>query len=96
MPQERTLNDKLTAWWSVSFTDVRAELQRTSATDVPLRDRDDWETLWEERRTEPDALTAKIVACEEEINDRVFGLFELNADERRIVVEETKYPYGEV
>ncbi len=96
VPKERTLNDKLTAWWSVSFGDVRAELQRTYKTDVPLRERDDWESLWKERRAEHDALTAKIVACEEEINDRVFGLFELSAEERRIVMEETKFRYGEV
>ena len=96
LPAGRTLNEKLSAWWALDFGGLREELKRTFKSDVPLKDRDDWESLWRSRRAECDAHTAAIVACEEEINDRVYGLFGLDAGERRIIEEETKYRFGEV
>ena len=81
---------------ALDFGGLREELKRTFKSDVPLKDRDDWESLWRSRRAECDAHTAAIVACEEEINDRVYGLFGLDAGERRIIEEETKYSFGEV
>lgn len=96
LPASRTLNEKLTSWWRLDVASLRAELLKTFKTDIALKDRDDWESLLNQRRSEHDALTAKIVACEEEINDRVYGLFALDAHERGMIEAETKYRYGEV
>jgi hypothetical protein len=96
VPQGKTLNRKLTEWWSLDFAALRAELQKTFKQDIPLRDRDDWEALWKERRHEHGRLTTDIVARETEMNDRVYRLFGLTKDDIRLIEEETKYAYGEV
>ena len=49
-----------------------------------------------ERRTEHERLTRKIVRLETELNARVYDLFNLTADEIRIVEESTNYRYGGV
>lgn len=58
--------------------------------------RDDWEGWLGEGSTEHDWLTAEIVRLETELNERVYALFDLTAEEIRIIEESTKYRYGEV
>lgn len=96
VPQGKNVNRKLTEWWLLDFAALRAELKKTFKQDIALRERDDWETLWRERRDDHERLTAEIVAHETEMNDRVYRLFNLAKDEIRLVEEETKYAYGEV
>ena len=96
VPTGKSLNRKLTAWWLLNFTALRAELKKTYKQDVPLRDRDDWEAVWKERRREHEELTAIIVAGESEMNERVYSLFNLDRGEIHLIEEETKYAYGEV
>jgi hypothetical protein len=96
LPTGKVLNRKLTEWWSLDFAALRTELQKTFKQDVALRDRDDWEVLWKERRGEQKRLTSDIVARETEMNDRVYRLFGLTKDEIRLIEDETKYAYGEV
>jgi hypothetical protein len=69
---------------------------RTLSGRQPLAERDDWEALLAARRSEHERLTARIVDLEGELNDRVYALFDLTADEIRIIEETTKYTYGEV
>ncbi len=96
IPKGKPINRKLTEWWSLDFAALRAELGKTFKQDIPLRDRDDWESLWKERCAEHERLTAIIIARETEMNDRVYRLFELGKDDIRLIEEETKYPYGAV
>ena len=96
VPTGKSLNRKLTAWWLLDFTALRAELKKTYKQDVPLRDRDDWEAVWKERRREHEELTSVIVAGEAEMNERVYSLFNLDRGEIHLIEEETKYAYGEV
>ncbi|MCI0576039.1 MAG: hypothetical protein L0332_02800 [Chloroflexi bacterium] len=50
----------------------------------------------ERRRAGHEQLTAEIVRLETELNERVYGLFELAPEEIKIIEESTKYRYGEV
>jgi hypothetical protein len=63
--------------------------------DIPLKDRDDWETLLRERTAEIGELTGEIVRLETLLNAEVYAAFGLNDDEIRLIERETKYRYGE-
>jgi hypothetical protein len=41
-------------------------------------------------------LTGEIVQLEKQLNDLVYALFDLSAEEIKIVEESTRYRYGEV
>jgi len=90
------LNQKLTAWWDLDFPAFRAELGKTWKREIPLRERDDWEMLLTARRAEHERLTARIVDAESDLNERVYALFGLTADEIRLVEDGTTYRYGVV
>lgn len=96
IPSGKTLNRKLTAWWLFDMSVLRAELTKSYKQDIPLRDRDDWESLWNERRREHDKLTKYIVDAESEMNECVYRLFDLAPADIRLIEAETKYAYGEV
>jgi hypothetical protein len=82
------LNQRLTEWWQLSFSEFREELAKVFKRDIPLKDRDDWEALLRER-------TAEIVALETELNTAVYDVFGLDEAERKLIEAETKYLYGE-
>ncbi len=92
----KTLNQKLTAWWALEFTRLRAELQKVFKRDIHIAQRDEWESWLAERKAEHRMRTAEIVRLETELNARVYGLFGLTTAEIVIVEESTKYRYGEV
>jgi hypothetical protein len=90
------LNQKLTAWWTLTFADLRAQLQKVYKRDIPVKDRDEWQAWLTEQQAEHARLTGLIVAGEEELNGRVYGLFGLTPEEIAVVEASTKYRYGEV
>ncbi|MEI7769188.1 MAG: Eco57I restriction-modification methylase domain-containing protein, partial [Chloroflexales bacterium] len=90
------LNQKLTAWWELDFPAFRAEVQKVFKRDIALRDRDDWEEWLGIQREQHRQRTAAIIAGEVELNRRVYQLFDLSAEEIRLIEESTKYQYGEV
>ena len=53
--------------------------------DIPLKDRDDWETLLRERAAEIGKLTGEIVRLERLLNAEVYAAFGLNNDEMRLI-----------
>jgi len=89
------LNQKLTAWWEMSFKEFREELVKVFRRDIPLKDRDDWEALLRERTAEIGRLTNEIVRLETELNEAVYEAFGLDEEERALIEQETKYRYGE-
>jgi len=87
---------KLTAWWTLDFPALRAEVKKVFKRDIPLADRDDWESWHAARRADHARLMDDIVRLETELNARVYALFGLTAEEIAIIEESTKYRYGEV
>jgi hypothetical protein len=92
----KKLGNKLTAWWELDFPTFRKEIERRFKRDIPVAERDQWQTWLNERRAQHDRYTAAIIRLETELNDRVYKLFNLTPDEIQIIEESTKYNYGEV
>ncbi|MCW5849269.1 MAG: hypothetical protein KIT87_04235 [Anaerolineae bacterium] len=93
---DKTLNQKLTAWWDLDFPAFRAELQKVFKRDIPLKQRDEWEEWLAEQRAQHARLTADIVRLETALNARVYTLFDLTPAEIQVIEDSTKYKYGEV
>ena len=89
------LNQRLTTWWELPFTEFRGEIVKVFKRAIPLKDRDDWETMLREKTAEIGTLTDEIIRLETLLNAEVYTVFELNDDEIRLIEEETKYSYGE-
>lgn len=69
---DKTLNLKLTAWWELSFVAFRREIKKVFKQDIPLAERDEWETWFQQRRAQHERTTAAIVRLETELNERVY------------------------
>ena len=90
------LNNRLTQWWRLKFPAFRNEIKKVFKRDIPLEERDEWEAWFNERRARHRQYTAEIVRLETELNERVYALFDLTAEEIKIIEESTRYKYGEV
>ncbi|MHB9107877.1 MAG: Eco57I restriction-modification methylase domain-containing protein [Armatimonadota bacterium] len=95
-PLASGLNQKLTAWWALDFPTLRAEVKKVFKRDIPLNERDEWESWHAAQRAAHAHLTADIVHLETDLNARVYALFGLTAEEIGMIEELTKYRYGEV
>jgi hypothetical protein len=97
---DKTLNQKLTAWWNLEFPTFRAEVKRRFNKDIPIAERDEWEEWLAEQRVEHEQLTAKIDRLETDLNARVYTVFDLTPSDIRTIEKSTKYNtqyrYGEV
>lgn len=52
--------------------------------------------MLEAKKAEHESLTQQIIEREIRLNDIVYDAFDLDDDERRLIEETTKYPYGAV
>ena len=93
---EKKLNQKLTAWWTLDFPALRAEVQKVFKRDIPLKERDEVEAWHAAQRNEHARLTGEIVKRETDLNARVYALFGLTDEEIVLIEASTKYRYGEV
>lgn len=81
-PAAAKLSTKLKEWWKLSdFAAFHKEVKKALKTEIPLKDRNDWEDLLNETRDKINALTAEIAQAEAEINARVYELFDLTPEE---------------
>ncbi|MGI9179541.1 MAG: hypothetical protein ACR2H9_03450, partial [Longimicrobiaceae bacterium] len=92
----RPLNRRLTDWWTLDFPAFRAEVKKALKREIPVRERDEWEAWLSDQRAEHETLTREIIEREMELDERVYALFDLTAEEIRVVEQSTKYGYGEV
>jgi hypothetical protein len=68
----------------LDFRGLMAELKKQKI-HIPVKEQDEWEDFFQERVAECQALSAQIKATDEEIDNRVFDLYGLTEEERRIV-----------
>lgn len=91
------LNQKLTFWWELSdFTAFRTEIKKAFKTDIPVGERDDWETYLQTQQETHHQLTNRIIADEQALNTAVYKLFNLNDAEIKLIEDTTKYDYGAI
>jgi len=83
-PENQTakLNTKLNNWWQLNdFTTFQKEIKKVFKTDIPLKDRNEWEQWLNEEKTEILALSQQIEQLENDLNKKVYELFELTEKE---------------
>lgn len=80
------LSRKLEEWWKFSdFAAFRAEVKKCLKADIPLAERSAWEDWIARDKAEIARLTAEIEAAERQINAIVYELFELTAEEIKLL-----------
>lgn len=80
--REAKLSGKLQDWWKLeSFAAFRAEVKKCFKVDIPLKERSDWEELFNAMKEEIEKLSAEIKRDEDEINSIVYKLFDLTEQE---------------
>ncbi len=82
-PSEREpkLANRLREWWTLDFASFRAEIRKAFKAEVPLKQRNDWESFLREEGEKVRRLTAEIAEAEREIDAIVYRLFDLTAEE---------------
>jgi Eco57I restriction-modification methylase len=81
-PQERRkLSRRLEGWWKLDFAAFRAEVKRIFRTEIPLKERGEWEAYLANQAAEVRKLDAEIEKDEREIDAIVYRLFDLTPDE---------------
>ncbi len=71
----------------LDFKGLMAELKKQKLS-IPLKQQDEWEDFFCERVAECQALSTQIKATDEEIDNKVFDLYGLTEEERKIVMTE--------
>ena len=83
-----TISNKLHDWWTLpDFAAFRAEVKKCFKADIPVKERGDWEDLFNAGKAEIERLSAGIKRNEDEINAIVYRLFGLTPDEIALLEE---------
>ena len=80
-PDHKKVSRKLEAWHNLDFAGFRTEIRRVFHTDIPVKERADWEKYLVHNAGEVRRLTAEIKASEREIDAIAYSLFDLTSDE---------------
>lgn len=82
-PAERQakLSRKLEQWWTLDFAAFRAEIRRQFNVDIPVAERNEWESYLATRREELNQISKLIEGLESQIDQDVYALFNLTAEE---------------
>ena len=70
----------------MDFKGLMAELKKQKI-NIPVKQQDEWEDFFNERVAECRELSAQIKATDEEIDAKVFDLYGLTEEERKIVMD---------
>ena len=87
------LNNRLREWWTLDFKSFQAEIKKAFKTDIPLKQRNEWENFLLEEGEKVRRLTAEIEQAEREIDSIVYKLFDLTADEIALLENSLKGQY---
>jgi hypothetical protein len=89
------LNNKAQEWWETSLGDLGAALKASFKLAAnPFKHpktADEWDSYLTENRREVERLTRELAAAENEINDRVYRLFQLTPDEIKLLQREVEH-----
>jgi len=80
-PERRKLTDKLRDWHELDFSAFRAEIKRAFRAEIPANERGEWEAYLRDNAARVHELSDQIAVAEREIDQIVYGLFDLAPDE---------------
>jgi hypothetical protein len=75
------LTNRLHEWWTLDFKSFQAEIKKALKTDIPLKQRNEWETFLREEGEKVRRLTTEIEQAERKIDAIVYKLFDLTPAE---------------
>ena len=84
-PERKKLSRKLEDWWTLDFAQFRDEVKRVFRTEIPVKERGEWEAHLAKNAAEVRKLDAEIEKAEREIDAIVYRLFDLTADEIKLL-----------
>jgi hypothetical protein len=89
------LNEKAQCWWEASLTDLGAALKTSFKLGAnPFKNpktADQWDGYLAKNRAEVERLTRELAAAENDINDRVYRLFQLTPAEIQLLQREVEH-----
>ncbi len=89
------LNQKAEAWWNLSLNQLGDALKQSFKLPAnPMKNpraADEWEPYLQEKRNENARLTRALADAEAELNDRVYRVFDLTADEIKLLRKEVEH-----
>lgn len=88
--REAKLNNKLKSWWLLSFNDFQAEIKKQFKQAIPLADRAEWDELFNSNKTTIQSKSAQLAVKEQALNQAVYDLFGLDANEIALLEESLK------
>jgi hypothetical protein len=83
--REPELSTKLKTWWTLDFKAFREEIKKCFKVDIPLVERNDWETWLTTEKAAIEQLNQQLAQLEQQLNQKVYELFELTEEEIRLV-----------
>jgi hypothetical protein len=86
--REPKLNTNLKNWWALDFKSFRKEVKKCFKTDIPLAERNEWDAWLSAERAKIEEFSRTLTALEAELNQQVYALFDLTADEIALIEEE--------
>lgn len=84
-PERKKLSRKLEDWWAHDFNAFRGEVKRVFHTDIPVKERAEWEGYLAKNAAKVRELDAAIEKAEREIDAIVYRLFDLKSDEIKLL-----------
>lgn len=79
--QDAKLSTKLNHWWELDFTDFKAEIKKVFKYSMPVKESIDWEKELNSFKADIETLSLNLATKERELNQAVYELFELTAEE---------------
>ena len=92
-PDRAKLTGKLHDWHDLDFAAFRAEVKRAFHAEIPLRERGEWEGYLRENAERVRELTERVAGAEREIDQIVYALFDLTAEEVELLEQSLKGQY---
>lgn len=80
-PERKKLSRKLEEWWTLDFAEFRDEVKRVFRSEIPVKERGEWEAYLAKNAADVHALDAAIENAEREIDAIVYQLFDLTPKE---------------
>ena len=91
-PDRAKLTGKLHDWHDLDFAAFRAEVKRAFHAEIPLRERGEWEGYLRENAERVRELTERVAGAEREIDQIVYALFDLTAEEVELLEQSAQRP----